>query len=89
MDSLLNVSRRSLVKWGLVSAGLPAFSGLLGPALRAQDASSEAGNKGEVGGRPRRSCFPRMDCLVAASSRFASPRRFIQAIPTSSKWRSG
>ena len=41
MDSLLNVSRRSLVKWGLVSAGLPAFSGLLGPALRAQDAATQ------------------------------------------------
>src|ERR1700730_11829873 len=31
MDSLLNLSRRNLVKWGLVSAGLPAVSGLLGP----------------------------------------------------------
>ncbi len=58
MDSLLNVSRRSLVKWGLVSAGLPAFSGLLATALRAQDAGSEAGNKGEVGGRSEEELFP-------------------------------
>lgn len=58
MDSLLNVSRRSLVKWGLMSAGLPAFSGLLGPVLRAQDAGSEAGSKGEVGGRSEEELFP-------------------------------
>jgi dienelactone hydrolase len=58
MDSLLNVSRRSLVKWGLISAGVPAFSGLLGSALRAQDAGSEAGNKGEVGGRSEEELFP-------------------------------
>jgi len=58
MDSLLNVSRRSLVKWGLLSAGMPAFSGLFGPVLRAQDAGSEAGNKGEVGGRSEEELFP-------------------------------
>ena len=58
MDSLLNLSRRSLVKWGLASAGLPAFSGLLGPLLRAQDAGSEAGSKGDVGGRSEEELFP-------------------------------
>lgn len=58
MDSLLNVSRRSLVKWGLISAGMPAFAGLLSPALRAQDAGSEAGTKGEVGGRSEEELFP-------------------------------
>jgi dienelactone hydrolase len=58
MDSLLNMSRRSLVKWGLMSAGLPAFSGFLGPVLRAQDAGSEAGSKGEVGGRSEQELFP-------------------------------
>ncbi len=41
MDSLLNVSRRGLVKWGLAAAGLAS----------AQDAGSEGGKKGAVGGR--------------------------------------
>ncbi|HWF39679.1 MAG TPA: alpha/beta hydrolase [Candidatus Acidoferrales bacterium] len=58
MDSLLNVSRRSLVKWGLLSAGAPMFAGLIAPALRAQDAGSEAGSKGEVGGRSEEELFP-------------------------------
>ena len=58
MESLLNVSRRSLVKWGLVSAGLPALSGVLASALSAQDAGSEAGSQGEVGGRSEGELFP-------------------------------
>jgi hypothetical protein len=58
VDSLLNMSRRNLVKWGLMSAGLPAFSGLLAPVLHAQDAGTEAGSKGEVGGRAEEQLFP-------------------------------
>ena len=58
MDLLRNLSRRNLVKWGLLSAGAPMFSGLLAPALRAQDAGSEAGSKGEVGGRSEEELFP-------------------------------
>ncbi len=51
MDSLLNVSRRGLVKWGLAAAGLPALTSALGSSAFAQDAGSEAGKKGAVGGR--------------------------------------
>ena len=51
MDSLLNVSRRGLVKWGLAAAGLPALTSALGSSAFAQDAGSEGGKKGAVGGR--------------------------------------
>ena len=51
MDSLLNVSRRGLVKWGLAAAGLPALTKAFGTSLFAQDAGSEGGKKGAVGGR--------------------------------------
>src|SRR5258705_10950457 len=51
MDSLLNVSRRGLVKWGLAAAGLPALTKALGASAFAQDAGSEGGKKGAVGGR--------------------------------------
>lgn len=58
MDSLRDLSRRNLVKWGLLSAGAPVFSGLLAPAMRAQDAGPEAGSKGEVGGRAEEELYP-------------------------------
>ena len=67
MDSLLNVSRRSLMKWGLLSAGAPVVSGAAGPALRAQDAGSEAGSKGEVGGRAEDELYPARACPAAAN----------------------
>src|SRR6267378_1611392 len=51
MDSLLNVSRRGLVQWGLAAAGLPALTRALGSSAFAQDAGSEGGKKGAVGGR--------------------------------------
>src|ERR1700732_1205785 len=51
MDSLLNVSRRGLVKWGWAAAGLPALTRALGSSALAQDAGSEGGKKGAVGGR--------------------------------------
>lgn len=59
MSSFSNMSRRTLVKMGLVSAGLPAISKVLGaPASAAepepvlpQDAEAEAGKIGTVGGR--------------------------------------
>jgi len=51
MSSISNLSRRSLVKWGLASAGLPAISKALASPLLAQDAGSESGKLGEVGGR--------------------------------------
>src|SRR5713101_8994298 len=51
MDSLLNVSRRGLVKMGLAAAGLPALTRALGSSAFAQDAGSEGGKRGAVGGR--------------------------------------
>ena len=51
MDSLLNVSRRGLVKWGLAAAGLPMLTRALGSSAWAQDLGSEAGKKGAIGGR--------------------------------------
>ena len=58
MDSLLNVSRRSLVKMGLAAAGIPAVTSALGVSALAQDAGSEAGKKGEVGGRAEEELYP-------------------------------
>src|SRR2546427_4370803 len=51
MDSLLNVSRRGLVKWGLAAAGLPTLARAFGTSALAQDAGPEGGKKGAVGGR--------------------------------------
>src|SRR5258708_33107787 len=58
MDSLLNVSRRGLVKWGLAAAGLPALTRALSSSALAQDAGSEGGKKGAVGGRADGELFP-------------------------------
>src|SRR5260370_13620462 len=58
MSSISNLSRRALVKWGLVSAGLPAISRVLASAALAQDAGSEAGKKGDVGGRAEGELYP-------------------------------
>jgi len=51
MDSLLNVSRRGLIKMGLAAAGLPLFTRARASSALAQDASSEAGKMGAIGGR--------------------------------------
>jgi len=51
MDSLLNVSRRALVRMGLGAAGLSIVSGSSFMNADAQDAGSEGGKKGAVGGR--------------------------------------
>ncbi|HEY2647169.1 MAG TPA: hypothetical protein VGI34_09345, partial [Candidatus Acidoferrales bacterium] len=51
MESLLNVSRRGWVKMGLAAAGLPMLSRAFGSSAFAQDASTEAGKKGAIGGR--------------------------------------
>jgi dienelactone hydrolase len=58
MDSLLNVSRRGLVKWGLAAAGLPMFSKAFSSTAFAQDASAEGGKKGAVGGRSEEELYP-------------------------------
>jgi dienelactone hydrolase len=51
MDSLLNVGRRNLVKWGLAAAGMPMLTKAFAASAFAQDASAEGGKKGAVGGR--------------------------------------
>jgi dienelactone hydrolase len=58
MDSLLNVKRRDLVKWGVAAAGLPMFAKALSVTASAQDASSEAGKKGAIGGRAEEELYP-------------------------------
>ena len=58
MSSLSSLSRRALVKWGLVSAGLPAISKAFGTPALAQDAGSESGKIGEVGGRAEGDLYP-------------------------------
>ena len=58
MSSISNLSRRALVKWGLVSAGLPAISKVLASPALAQDAGSESGKIGEVGGRAEGELYP-------------------------------
>jgi dienelactone hydrolase len=57
MDSLLNVSRRGLVKMGLAAAGIPLLSKAFGSSALAQDASSEAGKKGAIGGRDEKELY--------------------------------
>ncbi len=58
MGSLSNLSRRSLVKFGLASAGLPALSKVFSSSALAQDASAEAGKMGVIGGRAEEELFP-------------------------------
>src|SRR6202166_2229394 len=57
MDSLLNVSRRGLVKWGLAAAGIPLLPKAFGSSALAQDPSSEAGKKGAIGGRDEKELY--------------------------------
>jgi len=47
-----------LVKWGLISAGVPAFSKELAPPALAQDAGPERGKIGVVGGRAEEELYP-------------------------------
>jgi dienelactone hydrolase len=58
MDSLLNVSRRHLVKMGLAATALPMFSKAFGTNALAQDASAEGGKKGAIGGRAEEELYP-------------------------------
>lgn len=52
MGSFGNLTRRSLVRWGVVSTGITAFT----PA-RGQDAGSESGTLGAVGGRAEQELY--------------------------------
>src|SRR6185437_1613015 len=58
MGSLSQLTRRGLVKWGLLSAGLPAISKVLGAPALAQDAGPAGGNIGEIGGRNQEELYP-------------------------------
>jgi dienelactone hydrolase len=57
MSSSSKLSRRDWVKLGLISAGVPAFSSELTPAL-AQDAGPSGGKLGAVGGRAEEELYP-------------------------------
>jgi dienelactone hydrolase len=58
MGSPSRLSRRDLVKWGLISAGVPALSKDLAPPASAQDAGPERGKIGVVGGRAEEELYP-------------------------------
>ncbi len=58
MDSLLNVSRRAMMKYGLAAAGAPVLATALGASAMAQDAGTEAGKKGAIGGRAEEELYP-------------------------------
>src|SRR5260370_6707732 len=58
MGSSSNLSRRALVKWGLISAGVRELSKELGPSTSAQDAGPKRGKIGVVGGRAEEELFP-------------------------------
>jgi dienelactone hydrolase len=58
MSSLSNLSRRAWVKWGLISAGIPAFSKVLTPPALGQDDGPEGGKMGAVGGRAEEELYP-------------------------------
>ena len=52
------MSRRSLVKWGLISAGVPALSKDLTAPPPIQDAGPQGGKIGAIGGRAEEELFP-------------------------------
>ncbi|MGP0074228.1 MAG: alpha/beta hydrolase family protein [Bryobacteraceae bacterium] len=54
MESLSKLNRRCWMKWGAISAGLAPFVS----RARAQDAGSEAGRLGVVGGRAEEELYP-------------------------------
>jgi dienelactone hydrolase len=58
MESLVNVSRRTLVKWGLAASGIPMLTNLFTAEALAQDASAEGGKKGAIGGRAEEELYP-------------------------------
>src|ERR1700734_4564846 len=58
MKSLSKISRRGLVKLGAISAGLAPFPRAFVSRASAQDAGSEAGRVGVVGGRAEEELYP-------------------------------
>jgi dienelactone hydrolase len=58
VDSLLKLSRRALVQWGIASAGIPAFSKVMSSPAFAQDAGPGSGTIGTVGGRAEEELYP-------------------------------
>jgi len=82
MDSLLNVSRRGLVKWGLAAAGFPALTRALGSSAFAQDAGSEGGKKrARWAGRAMGNSLPETVCLEADQLEIRLTQRCTRAIP--------
>jgi hypothetical protein len=58
MESISMLSRRGLVKVGAISAGISALSRAFVSRALAQDAGSEAGRLGLVGGRAEEELYP-------------------------------
>jgi len=58
MESLSKLSRRGLVKLGIASAGIPAFSKVMTSTAFAQDAGPGSGTIGTVGGRAEEELYP-------------------------------
>ncbi len=58
MDSLLQLSRRGLVRLGLASAAVPPLSRMLSSTAFAQDAGPDSGSVGAVGGRAETELYP-------------------------------
>ncbi len=58
MNSLLQLSRRSLVRLGIIGTAIPPISSLLNSAALAQDVGLESGSIGAVGGRAETQLFP-------------------------------
>ena len=58
MGPLSKLSRRGIVQLGLLSAGISPFSQLVTSPARAQDAGSDGGTLGAVGGRAEEQLYP-------------------------------
>lgn len=58
MDSLLSVSRRTLMRMGVGAAAVPPLAQILTSSALAQDAGPDSGKIGAVGGRAETELFP-------------------------------
>ena len=65
MDSLAKLSRRGLVRLGVVSAGISPFPSL--HVCRGQDAGAEAGTAGRRRRPSGKELFPARTCRAAGS----------------------
>jgi dienelactone hydrolase len=75
----LPLSRRTMMTWGLVSAGVPLLSRLFGASALAQDFGPSSGLLGVVGGRDEKALFPGPNMPGGAQTEI----RMVQSIYTS------